>query len=392
MRRIVAHFIRKESQLKASFIQNQITNHIQFQPIIIYRYKSKKNDGGFAEFSLNDTPTLDLSEGKLFDINFRYLKKISAQDGDKVKYFLKKNNAAVLHFHYGSDTCIYTDVLKNSGIPSVVSFYGYDASSFNSFLFGYGGYLLRNRLFPLVDKVFAMSPDMKKDLIKAGCPEAKIIIHYYGTDVNLFKDLTPVYTRKEKITLLILASLVPQKGHLFLLKAFVQLVNNGCNNIILRIVGSGELENQLKNFVNRNSLQNYVKFIGACKYGSQEMLNELQNADIFVHPSVIAENGDKEGIPGTIVEAMSAGLPVISTYHAGIPFIIKNNESGLLISEGHTNALADAIKKLATNINLRAKLGQNARRFALENLDLLTKEKELENIYDSFNKLSQTNR
>jgi len=379
--KIVAHFIRKESQLKASFIQNQILHHINYRPIIIYRYKSKKNDGGFAEFRLNDIPTLDLSEGKSFDINFRYLKKISAQDRDKVISFLKKNNVSVLHFHYGSDACVYTDVIKNSGIPSVVSFYGYDASSFNKFIFGYGGYLLSNKLFPFVDTVFAMSADMKEDLMKSGCPEEKIKIHYYGTDVSLFKNLTHDYIIKEKITLLILASLVPQKGHLFLLKALAQLVNNGCNNIILRIVGAGELESQIKKFVNKNSLQSYVKFIGACKYGSNEMLNEFQNADIFVHPSVIAKNGDKEGIPGTIVEAMSAGLPIISTYHAGIPFIIKNNETGLLVKEWDINSLAVKIKLLVDNFLLRRNISLTAKKYATENLDLLKKEIELENIY-----------
>ena len=72
----------------------------------------------------------------------------------------------------------------------------------------------------------------------------------------------------------------------------------------------------------------YVTWHGPTVYASEEHKKYLQNADVFVHPSVTDVNGDKEGIPGAIVEAMAAGLPVISTYHAGIPNIIKNNKTG----------------------------------------------------------------
>ncbi len=378
----VAHFIRKNTQLKSSFIQNQILNHINYKPVIIYKYESAKDDGGFADFH-NDFPTLNLASGKKFDFNFRYLKKLSRMDVKKALRFLDEWNVSILHLHYGSDSSIYSDLMRYSGRPSVVSFYGYDASSFSSAIIGYGGWLLRNRVFPHVTKVLAMSPDMKKDLVRSNCPEDKIIVHYYGSEVNKFYWKDRTYLNKENVIFLILASLVPQKGHLFLLKALKKIIDNGISNISLRIVGGGELERQLKDFVSKNKLNDFVTFIGAVEYGSADMKKELYNADVFIHPSVTANNGDKEGIPGTIIEAMSSGLPVISTYHAGIPFVIENNVTGLLVNEWDVDGLVKAIERLVKDVDLRKKLGTAGQMYAVKFLNIKEKEIELEEIYDS---------
>ena len=144
MKKVVAHFIRKNTQLRTSFIQNQILHHINYRPVVIYRYHLEKKDGGFAEFHQN-IPLFKLSENKKIDFNFRYLKKISARDTKRILDYLDKNNVSILHFHYGADACIYSDVIKLANRPSVVSFYGYDASSFKDFWFGYGNFLFRNK-------------------------------------------------------------------------------------------------------------------------------------------------------------------------------------------------------------------------------------------------------
>jgi len=135
-------------------------------------------------------------------------------------------------------------------------------------------------------------------------------------------------------------------------------------------------------------MYDYVSYKGKITYASQEHLKILNDADVFIHPSVTAGNGDKEGIPGAIVEAMSAGLPVISTYHAGIPYIIEHNKTGLLVKEWDIKALTEAIICLAERVELRKKLGLAAQKYALENLDLLQKEKELETIYNNLLNIS----
>ena len=123
-----------------------------------------------------------------------------------------------------------------------------------------------------------------------------------------------------------------------------------------------------------------MQFKGHVKHG-KDFLQVLKNADVFVHPSIIDAKGDKEGIPGTIVQAMASGLPVVATYHAGIPEVIKPGKNGLLIREKDSVQLAEYLNELFSNEKKREFLGSNAMRTALNELDVRVKTKELELIY-----------
>lgn len=381
----VLHLVRKKTQLKASFIYNQITYHRGFEPLIAFRKSiNNKFDGGFAELDLIKYKYLDLSqeETRWEKLLFKSTKYLSKRQVKKILDFIEQEKVDVCHFHYGTDCGIYYPLLKYLEIPSLVSFYGYDCSSFPEYMHGFGRKYLRERVFKDISVVLAMSPDMKNDLITAGCSEEKIIIHYHGADCGQFYHQHD-YQVHEKVNLLVLASLVPQKGHLFLLHSLGILIKNGFTNFHLRIVGTGELEVELKSFVRKEGLSDYITFVGQLIYASAEMMNEYQKADIFIHPSVIAQNGDKEGIPGTLIEAMSAGIPVISTYHAGIPFVIENAKTGLLVPEWDMDALSDAIATVCENPKLREQLGVAGQNHAINELNLIEKEKELEDIYNS---------
>lgn len=379
----VLHFVRKKDQLRASFVLNQIASHKSFQPFIAFRKGVVKNGADtFAEFDLENYKYLNLSEGEtpLEKLLFKTAKVLSARQVKAVLDFVEENKIDICHFHYGTDCGVFFPLTGKLPVPFVVSFYGYDCSSFPSFLMGYGRHYLKKRVFQYCTKAFAMSPDMKKDLMAAGCPEKKTEVHYYGTDARKFY-YERSYTQKEKVILFNLSTLVPQKGHIFLLRGIAALVEAGTRNFELRLAGSGELEEELKAFVTNNNLDEYVKFIGALKYASPQMMHEYQYADVFVHPSVIAPNGDKEGIPGTIIEAMSAGLPVVSTFHAGIPHIIESGKSGLLVEEHDVTALSSSMEKFINNSSLREELGRKGQEYALNQLDLHKNELQLEQLY-----------
>ena len=380
MKKNVAHFLRKNTQIRASFIQNQIINHVDFHPIVISKYNSINNDGGYA-----DDKNLNIRHFNLWEnssiwskIMYKHFKRILKKDVKVIQQILKKNNIDILHFHFGTDAGVYVPFLKRKNLPVVVSFYGYDYSEFPKKYFGFAKYYLKHRVFPYVDRVLAMTDDMRNDLIKIGCPKHKIVTHYYGTDIDRFS-LKHDYKENETIEFLIFSGLAPKKGHFFLLEAFKKAYEEKLN-IRLTICGDGPLINQISTFVRRKNM-NYVRLIGRVEYGSKDHINYLKNSDVFVHPSVIDKNGDKEGIPGAIVEAMVAGLPVISTYHAGIPYIIEKNITGILVKEWNIEELAEKIILLAQNNNLRKQIGEAGHKYAINNLNLKVKEKELENIY-----------
>lgn len=376
----VAHILRKSTQLRSSFIQNQIINHINFKPVIIYIEHREKNSEDYADFDNNSIPVLNLwaTKNYLSRLIFKYFKLITKKDINRINLFLLKYNVDILHFHYGTDAGIYNSLIKSNKLPSVVSFYGYDCSGFPKRLMGLGKNYLKNRVFKFITTVIAMSQDMKRDIVSIGCPEEKVLVHYYGSEVKKFY-INREYTRKEKVEFIIISGLEQQKGHLFLLESFKDAYKE-CETINLKIYGSGPLLGKIESFINKNEMH-YVKLMGMLKYASKKHLAALQNADVFIHPSVTDSKGNKEGIPGSIVEAMAAGLPVISTYHAGIPDIIINNVSGLLVNELDFKALTSTFVKLSINSDLRKEIGQRAQKVAIKNFDVLDKEIELENIY-----------
>ena len=382
MKRTVAHFIRKSTQLRASFIQNQILSHIEYDPVVISKYESQKVDGGFARFESSQFQILSLWNDKDVQSKFLYdgFKLITYRDVKRIQDFLSERKVDLLHFHYGTDAGVYYPFLKDTQIPSVVSFYGYDCSGFPRRFMGYGKRYLNKRVFPYVDKVLAMSSDMKNDLVAAGCPEDKIIVHYYGTDVKKFHIRHQYNPNRSPVKFLLIAGLEPQKGPMFLLKAFKQAyyINP---NIRLDIVGDGRLRNKILEFIQVNDMEGYVHYHGPTIYASDEHMSFLRDADVFIHPSVTDTNGDKEGIPGAIVEAMAASLPVISTYHAGIAYIINSGKTGILVNEWNYEQLQDAILLLAGDGKLREQIGKAAQTHALNNLDLHKKEQALEQIY-----------
>jgi colanic acid/amylovoran biosynthesis glycosyltransferase len=384
MRKKVAHLVRKLLPPHVTFIRNQIANHIRFDASVVCK-EYIPND--LSAKIVDSFPSLccDVKKNgirKYYSsiVYSKPFRRLTWDDRKNIRAFISAQRPSILHFHYGTDAGVFIGSTKTMQIPSVVSFYGYDCTSFPDWFFGYGAHYLRN-VFANVDYCLAMSENMKADLHVIGCPENKIIVHYYGTDVSEFTG-DHIYDGKSQITALIVASLDEKKGHLYILQALGKLAGLVREKVRLRIVGQGPLEIELREYVRTHGLDKIVTFVGPLDYLSRRFLQEFYNADIFVHPSVIASNGDKEGIPGTIVEAMAAGLPVVSTYHAGIPSILKHEETGLLVRERDVDALAACISKLVHDPKLRRRIGQNAQKYAADTLDLRQKQIELEDIYD----------
>jgi colanic acid/amylovoran biosynthesis glycosyltransferase len=383
MPKVVSHFIRKSTQIKASFIQNQVVSHLRYTPNIIFRRESQQNDGGFGNMVVSDFQHLNLErKTNRTDYRFKLFKLISSADVNKIEAHLEQHQTAIAHLHYGTDAGIYAPYLKKKKIPAVVSFYGYDCSSFPRRFGGMGKYYLQNRVFKYVDAVLAMSPDMKNDLIQIGCPEEKIIVHYYGTDVTEFQ-FDRDYPNKSTLRFLIISGLEDKKNHYGIMDAIASANRLSNTPIHLDIVGDGYLKENI--LAHMEKLQcDKIQFHGPVVYNSAAHHQFMQKADVFIHPSITSEAGDKEGIPGAIVEAMASGLPVLSTYHAGIPHVIEHMSSGFLVGEKNHDELVRAILQLANDAGLREKLGRNAQKRAMTELNLKAKEAELENIYDGF--------
>lgn len=375
----VCHLIRGFLRSTETFIANQIINHQDYIPFLIY---CKLDNNPLSRKILDRIKHLECVKNSYGVFLYKYFRKLTELEELNCVQFIKKNKIDIIHVHYGPDYHVFKNVIKLSNIPSIVSFYGYDASSFQYQYLGYGKQILK-KVFETADYCLAMSEDMKLDLISLGCPVNKIIIHYFGCELSRFSFYKEKNTKNEFVFLTI-ASLVPKKGHLLILKAVKILYRDNQINpdkVKFRFIGDGPLMKELVEYSYQNGIENFIQFIGHIDYFSPDYINELKNADVFLHPSLRTDKNEKEGIPTSLVEAMASGLPIISTQHAGIPSVIKDHFTGLLIKENNHVELSLAIKLIITDHILRKRLGMNAKIYANNSLNIRKKTAEIEKIY-----------
>ncbi len=218
---------------------------------------------------------------------------------------------------------------------------------------------------------------MKTDVIDLGCSPEKIIVHYGGVDVNRFRKKEP---DGERIKILMCGRFAEKKGFEYGIRAFAKLGKTH-KNIALTLIGYGKLRGKMENLVDSLNLSDRVQFLGMLTH--EEVQREMEASDIFLSPNLAARNGDREGIPNTIKEAMATGLPVVSTYHAGIPELVIDGKSGFLVPEKDIDGLVDRLNRLIVHPELWEKLGSRGREVVEEKFNLFKQVRKLEKIYKS---------
>jgi len=185
----------------------------------------------------------------------------------------------------------------------------------------------------------------------------KINIVHCGIDIARYAP-TDKGTSDKRPTIVAVGRLVEKKGYPYLIKACRVLVDHGYDFHCL-IIGGGPEEAALRQLVTEHDLTEYITLTGVVF--QEEMRNYLSRADLTVLPCVVAQNQDMDGIPNTLMEAMAMEIPAISTQVSGIPELIEDGKTGLLVPPEDEVALAEAIARLLNDEPLRTKLGQAGR-------------------------------
>jgi len=184
----------------------------------------------------------------------------------------------------------------------------------------------------------------------------KIALIPNGIDLDRF---SPNGTSpRSPFRILCVARLVEKKGLPVLIEACRLLRDRG---IAFRceIVGKGILRPQLASLIRQHQLAQHVHLAGPATQG--EVRERYREADLYVLPCIIAADGNRDGLPVSLVEALACGLPVISTPVTGIPEVVRNGENGLLVAPGDPAALADAIAAVVADPGLYQRLQAGAR-------------------------------
>ncbi len=192
----------------------------------------------------------------------------------------------------------------------------------------------------------------------------KIFVNYYGIDNN---NGTSTSIKKLNNLILSVGRLVESKGFCSLLEACSLLDRKGLDFKCV-IIGEGPLRKKLEKMISYLELKHKVFLKGKLKF---DKVNEFYNkSTIFVLPSVIAENGSRDGIPNVIIEAAYNKMPIISTNISGIPEFIEDGKNGILIEQKDSQQIARAMELLLKNKKLRETLGKNARKKVIEKFDI----------------------
>lgn len=185
---------------------------------------------------------------------------------------------------------------------------------------------------------------------------AKRIHHvYHGIDLSKWPKREGFHPFKNGIHLLTVGRLVEKKGTIYLLQAVERLKTYG--TIQCSIIGDGPLLPYLKAFVEQHQLEGNVHFHGALE---QEKIKSLyEAADLFVLPCIETNEGDQDGLPNVLMEALATGVPVISTVLSAIPELIEDKATGLLLPQADAESIAKAVLHLKDNRPLYEELLTN---------------------------------
>lgn len=352
MKKKVAIFTKRPSGFNETFIENHI-NLIGHEITVIH--------GDPIPFS-SGSDTL----GLLKRLRFRWKKFIQNKDSTLIarelvlESNLIKNKTDVAFAEYLTTGVAVLETCKKLHIPLIVTTLGFDISDrqlVEKFKDKY------KELLNYCNYVLIVSKHMKEQLLDLGCPEHKIIYSPAGPAEEFF-EIQPTFSDNN---LFALGRFVEKKSPHSTIFAF-QKVLEAIPDAKLFFCGDGILLTVAKDIVKALGLENSVFFPG--RIDQKQQKNYLADCSVFIQHSKTAQSGDSEGTPVAILEAAAAGVPIVSTKHAGIPDVVINKQTGFLVNEGDIMTMAEKIIILLRDKQTAKKMGQTGKMFVRNNFSL----------------------
>lgn len=184
--------------------------------------------------------------------------------------------------------------------------------------------------------------------------EDKVEVVHVGVNPDAYESATP-RTARTRLQILTVASLNKTKGFPFLIDAVARLVQSGVD-VDCNIVGTGPRRSAIEHWAKELGVSDRVHLLGLLP--QHEIARKLRETDVFVLPSMIALDGSMDGLPVALIEAMAAGRPVVASTISGIPELVEDGVSGFLVDATHAERIAQAIRKLAGDPELRDRMGR----------------------------------
>lgn len=284
----------------------------------------------------------------------RFGRFLPAREEAQLEAFLRTQKVGAVLAEFGPIGLMLQRACAKCGIPLHVYFRGVDATAH-----------LRNpalcshyrRMFRNVAGIFAVSMHLRDNLVRIGCPPGLIQVNPSGADPARFSPGTPSPGR-----ILALGRLVEKKAPHLTIEAFARVARQ-FPEARLDLIGEGPLRSACESVIARHALQDQIRLHGALDH--EAIVPLMAGAAIFVQHSITAANGDAEGLPTAIVEAMCAALPVVATRHSGIPEAVEDGKTGFLVDEGDVAGMSQALAVLLADPMRGQAMGRAGRERAL---------------------------
>jgi glycosyltransferase involved in cell wall biosynthesis len=231
------------------------------------------------------------------------------------------------------------------------------------------------RVFKRVDRITAISKYAQNTIRDLGIKTPTDIVHM-GVRPEKFKPDEETVDQR----LLTIARLVKKKGIKYAVDA-VSKLEKEYPNLEYHIIGTGEQEEELQEIIDERGLEDRIKMLGFVD--DQQLIRELNEAAIFVLPSIIAGNGERDGIPVALMESMAMEVPPITTNVTGIPELVDNRTNGVVVEPRNTTELIDNLNHLINNPEMQRKYGEAARQKVLAEFN---SKKEAQKLVETFHK------
>ena len=358
-------------------VYRQITGLREFRPHVITQ---KWINGDKFPMSADDVSLVRKSRARAWrKFWFKQLLDrpilVSTGQADAILREIEKCEAELLHVYFGHIGVYLLPVLRRLSIPAVVSFHGADAGV-DARKAWYQDAL--EEVFQRSARILVRSDSLGTELRELGCPSEKIGLNRTGIPLEEWPFAERFPPLNGKWRLFQACRLIEKKGIDLSIRAFAK-VREKFPESQLRIAGEGPLLDSMRDLAQELGLTENVLFLGFLD--QSELRREINQAHVFLHPSRIAADGNQEGVPNSMLEAMATGLPVAATHHGGIPEAVEDGESGLLVDEEDWEGLADAITQLLGDPAKYAATAKGARKGVERDFAQETQIAALEQVY-----------
>ena len=219
-------------------------------------------------------------------------------------------------------------------------------------------------MFDYASVIIAVSKHMVEQLVKLGAPAEKVVYVPYGVEINKFAQAAVL---KSPPHVLSVGRFVEKKAPYLTILAFKKVLER-LPEARLVMVGAGLLHDVCSKLIKALHVEHAVELKGIVDHAGVAAL--MQESRVFVQHSLVPASGDTEGTPVAILEAGAAGLPVVSTRHAGISDAVIHGKTGFLVNEGDIDAMAEYLYQLLANPELASEMGKNSREYIHANFSM----------------------